>query len=726
MSTRIESFERVLYGKQRKKQAGAWSNGVANMTLHGWAGMRTFLFIFLLGTAVRAATPGISYTVPGDPYYENFDGLARSGLSVAWDNFVTIPGWYAVSETGEARSNYRATDGTSPMGGRLVSVGRALVNPASDRAIGQQNPATNRATVGYIGVVFRNLTGLTLHQAMLSYTGELWRVPGVPNKGDQLFVEYQLFPPGGGTINATNGWIRIPLLTFVSPVPLSGYAQAYDGNNPSHPVGNQRGLSSGLALDWLPEQELWFRWSDANNPQNEHQHLMAIDDVGFSAHDTPPAPVIRSVSPNNIFDAIRQTVTVRGHYFHPEATVNLVDAQKGLLVEEVTWVDANTLTFSLSVEANAAAGPLRLVVINPSGRRSATFSGIFSHGPFVMRALSRPQVAAGGRSVLWEAMPGSSYLLEQAPDLYQGPWTTITGPIFAEYPLVTVTGLLDGASSAHFWRIRYLRHHAALPLHPLEVPDLVAFWDFQEEAGDRWDRSTNRFRLVEQQGPVPRIHPADGAPFGPYAARLPGDRYLHIPRSELGPLNIHGSNSQVTVIAWLRRENMWINAVAGIWNETRSKRQYALFFGILFNTQNTQWREERVSGHISQYGGPTPGQSYCYEVSLGDTPVPTNQWVCVAMTYDGVFARSWYNGAFDGENPLPARPYRMGNPYYAPLGIFDGGEDGADFTVGAVHWSGNMGSYFKGELGGLAVYNRALTAEEIYRLALPALALGPE
>ena len=41
------------------------------------------------------------------------------------------------------------------------------------------------------------------------------------------------------------------------------------------------------------------------------------------------------------------------------------------------------------------------------------------------------------------------------------------------------------------------------------------------------------------------------------------------------------------------------------------------------------------------------------------------------------------------------------------------GNNGSDFTVGAVLLKAGMGNFFKGQIGGLAVFNRALTDEEM-------------
>ena len=45
------------------------------------------------------------------------------------------------------------------------------------------------------------------------------------------------------------------------------------------------------------------------------------------------------------------------------------------------------------------------------------------------------------------------------------------------------------------------------------------------------------------------------------------------------------------------------------------------------------------------------------------------------------------------------------------------GNNGSDFTVGAVLLKSGMGNFFTGLIGGLAVFNRALADEEINKLS---------
>jgi hypothetical protein len=181
-------------------------------------------------------------------------------------------------------------------------------------------------------------------------------------------------------------------------------------------------------------------------------------------------------------------------------------------------------------------------------------------------------------------------------------------------------------------------------------------------------------------------------------------------------LDRHGKEAQVTVVAWVKRERKRdqpkeCEAIAGVWNETRALRQYCLFLNLQIYDSSDQ-----VCGHVSSVGGPTPGERWCMDASIGQTPVPFGRWQCVGFTYDGRHARSYLNGDLD------RRENR--NPYAYEGGLFDGGAEGSDFTVGAVNRGGEMGNWFQGQLGGLAVYDRALRGSEMARLGSAASLLA--
>lgn len=240
-------------------------------------------------------------------------------------------------------------------------------------------------------------------------------------------------------------------------------------------------------------------------------------------------------------------------------------------------------------------------------------------------------------------------------------------------------------------------------VHPHEVPGIVCFWDFQEEPETpRVSRGSNAYRLIEMAGPIQRVK---YGLFGDYAARISFGQWFRAPRAECPALNIHGRDAQVSVVAWIKRAakrntKRECEAVAGMWNESRAKRQYCLFLNLkIFNSS------DQVCGHVSSLGGPTPGYRYCMDASIGKTPVAFDEWKCVGFTYDSRTVCSYLDGSLD------ARDGR--NPYPYVGGIFDGGAEGSDFTVAGVDRSNEVGNWFEGILGGLAVYNRALTPREM-------------
>ena len=134
----------------------------------------------------------------------------------------------------------------------------------------------------------------------------------------------------------------------------------------------------------------------------------------------------------------------------------------------------------------------------------------------------------------------------------------------------------------------------------------------------------------------------------------------------------------------------------------------------------------QVCGHISGTGRPTPPFPYSIDYSASKQTIPPDVWTCIAFTYDGKYIRSYLNGRFEKRPPelidhtrgfdgYPDGLIQSKNPYYFPDGI---GDNGSDFTVGAVMLKRGMGNFFKGQIGGIAVFNRPLSQRELRHLLI--------
>jgi hypothetical protein len=266
----------------------------------------------------------------------------------------------------------------------------------------------------------------------------------------------------------------------------------------------------------------------------------------------------------------------------------------------------------------------------------------------------------------------------------------------------------------------------SVPASPLAfTPGLVAHWPLDEPAGQpRLSHVGGRvYALTERAGPVERID--HGPPHGP-AARFNGRNYLALARDAFWdqPLNIAGPRARVTVCARVRRarktkesegDNWWqMEFIGGLWDED-ARRQYGLFLN--------EAGKQRATAHISEVGRGTGDGPFNTTFAHGLTPVPFDQWVHLALTYDGAHIRVWLDGRLDGELPFPHGIY---DPAGAPPNSYpySGDKPGADFTVGAVWAKGGlpaftMRNFFKGDLADLAVFDRALDASEIAALQRP-------
>ncbi|SEJ78993.1 Concanavalin A-like lectin/glucanases superfamily protein [Cyclobacterium xiamenense] len=248
---------------------------------------------------------------------------------------------------------------------------------------------------------------------------------------------------------------------------------------------------------------------------------------------------------------------------------------------------------------------------------------------------------------------------------------------------------------------------------------LVALWDFREPSGmPRKAVGKGDFPLEERNGRIPRV---EEGPLSGYAAHLDNQSFFSLPHDRTGALNVHGKMQGITVMAWVKWYGM-TGFVGGMWNEYTDggKRQYGLFVDLPhYNGAN------QVCGHVSATGGPTPPFPYSCDYSASKQQLTKGQWHVIAFTYDGTYIKSYLDGEFQERPPepikntkgfpgLPEGLVHSKNPYYFPDGI---GNNGSDFTVGAVVLQRGMGNFFNGLIGGLAVFDRVVEASEMQEIS---------
>jgi hypothetical protein len=218
----------------------------------------TFFGLSLLFAAVSGQCAHAQQCVQlsGTTYTQSFNTLAVSGAS------SSLPTGFAFSEAGSGNSTYEANDGFNATG-NTYSFGTST-NP--DRALGEVTTGTVQSK---IGACFLNNTDSAIMSALVSYTGEQWRLGTTGGPVDRF--DFQFSTDATSLNDGT--WINVDGLDFSTPNNISPPG-ALDGNgagnrtvfsptalNPATPVAagktffirwlpsNITGANDGLAID---------------------------------------------------------------------------------------------------------------------------------------------------------------------------------------------------------------------------------------------------------------------------------------------------------------------------------------------------------------------------------------------------------------------------------------------------------------------------------------------
>lgn len=252
---------------------------------------------------------------------------------------------------------------------------------------------------------------------------------------------------------------------------------------------------------------------------------------------------------------------------------------------------------------------------------------------------------------------------------------------------------------------------------PPTQPELIAFWDWT--GATPFVSQVGGHTLVDGAGSSVTI--SDAGPSGKAATFDGSSDYLVIPAASVGSLNIGGNGSnQVTICAWVDRDETGISFIAGCWQEDDAdpKRQYGLFVDL-----PEYGGDERVCGHVSFTGEPTPGYPFSRDYSANMRPFNNSRWEFIAFVCNNIDVRSYLNCMLDIRPSFTdneGQTYSK-NPYLWTDGL---NPTPCDFTVGAVKLTAGMSNHLQGKIGPLSVYRGALSLAEV--TAIMRADLAPE
>lgn len=249
-------------------------------------------------------------------YTQNFNTLPTQAGTVAtsniWANNVTLTGWYcnisntvapSIYGTAGAATNILGGSGSASSGG-FYSFGSNGVNALSDRAMGsiQANSfaASGAPSMAY-GIRFTNDTGLALTNFQISYTGEQWRQNANAAVQSLLFAyRVDSSPITNTDVGSLATWNGVSALNFNTPL-AGATALQLDGNA----AANRTALSATLTgIVVLPGQEIFLRWLDVNDPNNDHS--LAIDDLTIIFTNTVASASAPTITVNPASQTLRE------------------------------------------------------------------------------------------------------------------------------------------------------------------------------------------------------------------------------------------------------------------------------------------------------------------------------------------------------------------------------------------------------------------------------------
>lgn len=215
--------------------------------------------------------------------------------------------------------------------------------------------------------------------------------------------------------------------------------------------------------------------------------------------------------------------------------------------------------------------------------------------------------------------------------------------------------------------------------------DLVALWNFEEINGNRYDSSGNGNTLIEGAD----VSYSTDSKQGSYSADFELDNGSYLYHADAPQFDF---STAFTFAVWVKSESILSNAqtVLAKYN-TGSSRAYD--FWIRIDDTGDYQLHPRLNMSST-------GSNYFY--NLAETYLVADIWYHLVFTWDGTYLRSYVNGLEDSTATEPG----VSSIYNSSL----------SFMVGRRDPSSSTPDYFDGLMDELIVYNRALSASEVYYL----------
>jgi len=245
--------------------------------------MRKFYSLALVGLASFAFAQ-ISLPALNTAYTQNFDGLAITGTA-STTLTGSLAGW-SISETGAGANTTYATNNGSVNAGDTYSFG---ATGSTDRALGA---IASGNVVSRWGAQFKNDTGSTITQLLISYTGEQWRM-GDATRGINDQVNFEIST--NATSLTTGTWTAVTALTYNSNE-ITGTAGLRDGNAANY----RTTLTSTItALSIAAGQNFWIRFVDVNVAGTDDG--LAIDDFSLTPQQSTSLATTENTASKKVF-----------------------------------------------------------------------------------------------------------------------------------------------------------------------------------------------------------------------------------------------------------------------------------------------------------------------------------------------------------------------------------------------------------------------------------------